>query len=118
MRMGLVVIGALLCGCSQQEQAQRALMERMDGGLMELSQWQGERQEVLEDFYRQRRGMLDDAFDADVKSPVALPLEPEWVIEHRKAYVAALEAMWKQESASAQANAQADRNLEALRHGL
>ncbi len=112
------MLGALLAGagCTAQEQAQQQLIGSMQAGLKDLAAAQQQRQELVDGFYQQRRRVLDDAFDQDVRA--AARLEPDWVIEHRQAYMLACEAVWKQQQASARAGEQMQQNLRTIDEGL
>ncbi len=113
----LIVTGLmLLCGCSQQEEAQRRMIGRMQIGLAEVRQAQDQRQQAMQELYAGRRRVLDAAFDQDVKQAAAL--DAAWVIDHRKAYSAALEAMCRQEQASTEAHARMRQNLQVIDEGL
>lgn len=113
--MGMIAL-MITSGCTPQEQAQRALIAEMRQGITDLRSWQSQRQDLVDGFYRQRRQTLDDAFDADVRA--AGNIEPEWVIEARVAYAAAMEANWKAQAASAMSEARASENLAAIDEGL
>ncbi len=63
-----------------------------------------------------RRKQLDTAFDADVREQPAI--DADWVIEHRRAYAAALEAMAQQQLSDRQAADTAQRNLDAIDQAL
>ena len=119
-RLGVIMLGALLAGagagCTVQEQAQQQLIGSMQAGLKDLAAAQQQRQELVDGFYQQRRRVLDDAFDQDVRA--AARLEPEWVIEQRQAYMLGCEAIWKQQQASARAGEQMQQNLRTINEGL
>ena len=115
-RLGVIVLTALLAGCTAQEQAQQQLLGSMQAGLKDLATAQQQRQELVDGFYQQRRQVLDDAFDQDVRA-VEL-LDRDWVIEHRRAYMLGCEAVWKQQQASARAGEQLQQNLRTVGEGL
>ncbi len=116
-RGSIVALAALLaCGCTRQEQSQRALIGEMRKAIGDVKSWNDERQALVEASYAQRRKSLDDAFDADVKESAAL--EKDWVIEHRRAYVAAMEATWRAQQASVQAHQRTQENLAGVDDGL
>jgi hypothetical protein len=118
MRSAFIFVAAsvLLAGCAPQEQAQQQLIGRMQQGLGEIRQAQEDRQKLLEDLCTSRRRVLDAAFDQDVKQNGTL--DAAWVIEHRKAYSMALEAMFRQEQASAAAHQRIQRNLQVIDENL
>lgn len=113
---GLIGVLIALVGCTSQELAQQGLIRQMDGGLEEIRAAADQRQRLLEELYAGRRQRLDEAFDADVHQ--RQELEGAWVIEHRRAYRAALEGLWQQEQASREAHLGTRQNLEAVREGL
>lgn len=67
-------------------------------------------------FHQLQRERLDEAFDADVRDRAEL--SADWVIEHRKAYSAAMDVLNRQRSASDQADAVTRRNLDAMNEAM
>src|SRR6476646_6052828 len=90
-RIFLLLITVTFTGCASYTQVQKKLVEQARKGVA-LSQTSAAGHEVvtvrLHDLQRKR---LDQAFDDDVRDQKAL--SPDWVIEHRQAYAAAIEAM-------------------------
>jgi len=103
-------------GCVSMEQAQQTLIGEINGGLTRLAEWQEDRQELIAGFYRQQREMLDEGFDDDVKSSERL--EADWVIAHRRGYVAGLEAIWVAQKQSELSYQRAREDLRAIGDGL
>ncbi|MGH7214218.1 MAG: hypothetical protein ACREIT_05595, partial [Tepidisphaeraceae bacterium] len=73
---------------------------------------------LTEQLAEMRRRRLDEAFDADVRERDLAGLTPEWVIAHRQAYAAALDALEKQRGASRESSQTTQRNLEAVEAAL
>jgi hypothetical protein len=70
---------------------------------------------VHDELARLKRQRLDDAFDADVRERDEQgDLTAEWVIAHRAAYAAGLEAYAKQDHALRASDAIGRRNLQAV----
>jgi len=70
---------------------------------------------VHDELARLKRQRLDDAFDADVRErDEQAELTAEWVIAHRAAYAAGLEAYAKQDQALRASDAIGRRNLQAV----
>jgi len=70
---------------------------------------------VHDELARLKRQRLDDAFDADVRERDEQgDLTAEWVIAHRAAYAAGLEAYAKQDQALRTSDAIGRRNLQAV----
>jgi len=70
---------------------------------------------VHDELARLKRQRLDDAFDADVRERDEQgELSAEWVIAHRAAYAAGLEAYAKQDQALRASDAIGRRNLQAV----
>jgi hypothetical protein len=102
----------LACGCSAYTGPQVRLIEQARQGLEEARLAHGQRQALVERYHQLQQSQLHDAFDLDVRQ--AKRLSPEWVIEHRRAYAAALDLLYRQQSASAIAGETAARNLDAV----
>lgn len=113
----LAIAAALLSGgCARQELAQQALITQMSAGLKDLRAFSDQRQQLVDSYYANQRRSLDDAFDLDFKDAPAL--DPAWVIEHRKAYIAAMEALFLARLASQAAHQQALTNFTTLDDAL
>ncbi len=105
-----------LAGCGRYIEAQVSLTQQARRGLEFVRDAQTQRAQLIDQYHESQVKRLDDAFDADV---VARPqLTADWVLEHRKAYTAALQALAKMHAASVNAQAAAARNLEAIDSAL
>lgn len=111
-----LVLGACVLlgggGCAQSESAQQALLGLAAKAVGQVRQEETQRQQVMLGLFAGRRQRLDEGFDQDVLGRANL--DGPWVIEHRKAYVAALEAMLQQQTATRQGQETTLRNLEAI----
>jgi hypothetical protein len=96
-------------GCAAYTDTQMRLVEQARSGLALCREAQDQRSQLVEQFHQLQRKRLDEAFDEDVKARDGLAAD--WVIEHRRAYAAALEAMGTQREASHKAEEAAKRNL-------
>jgi len=112
MRWILVWPLVMVCGCSAYTQTQMRLVEEARRGLLLTRSAQEERAVLVERLHELERRRLDEAFDADVLSQRAL--EADWVIEARRAYAAAMDALANQRQASREAQAAAQRNLDDI----
>jgi len=99
-------------GCNTFSEVQLHLVEQARRGLEQEKQNSAARAEFVQKYYQLQRYRLDAAFDADVRETDLL--SRDWVIEHRKAYSAAVDAIHAQQSKSAEAEATAARNLAAV----
>lgn len=111
-----VFILLLPAGCAPYTDAQIALITQARRGLDLIEQSQSERGRLIADYHQLQRHQIDDAFDDDVHQRESL--DPEWVIEHRRAYAAALDALGAQRIASRDADAAAVANLHAIEQSL
>jgi len=116
MKRMLILMAMLSTGCSAYSEAQMRLVEQAQRGVELCRQSQQERAALVEQLHQIQRQRLDEAFDADVRD--SAPLSPDWVIEHRKAYSAGVDALERQRQASAEAQAVAERNLDAIDQAL
>jgi len=106
----------LIPGCAPYLDAQSALVNQTRKGLDNLEHSLGEKSQIVRAFYDARRKQLDDAFDQDVRQRAEL--SSEWIIEHRRAYASALDAISSARESSKQ-NLDADRRtIAAMRAAL
>ena len=111
-RIVLTALLALGAGCAEYQDAQIQLINQAQKGLALVSQAKVSETARADALDRLQRKGLDDAFDRDVREREEL--SPDWVIEHRKAYVAGLEAVQAQRSAARAAIEANARNIEAV----
>ena len=109
----VIVLGlSVLAGCSALNDAQLNLTTQARHGLVLIAQADEQRDAAIAELARLRRQRLDEAFDADVRERETL--DPEWVIDARKGYAAALDAYAKAQATDEANSAQRHRNLESI----
>ena len=110
----LMLLGnvAFVTGCGSFAGAQLQLVQQARKGLELENQNAAERGEFVSKYYAIQRDRLDAAFDADVRESNSL--SSDWVIEHRRAYSAALDAISRQQNMAAGNEAMAARNRAAI----
>ena len=99
----------LLAGCSTYNGAERSLVTEARKGVQLVASAESIRQKQSDAIAQERRARLDAAFDADVRDQKTL--DPNWVIEQRKAYAAAMDQLALQASADRQLGATTAQNL-------
>jgi hypothetical protein len=112
----LILLGS--AGCAPYTQVQSQLVEQTARGVAALQQSLEQKSQIVAQHHALRRRQLDDAFDADVRGRDASKLAADWVIEHRRAYAAALDALSAARVASVQADEADRRNARAARDAL
>jgi hypothetical protein len=115
MRTTIVLMSLLVtcCGCAPLLDAQSALVAQARRGIDVAQSNRAGASGAIDQLARLRRKQLDDAFDGDVRDHEG-DLSPEWVIDARIAYVAALDAYTKEEAALRESDDIARRNLDAV----
>ena len=83
--------GLFSVGCSPYFQAQIDLTEQSRKGVAMISQSLENQQELIQRFEQSQRLRIDNAFDADVREQETLTAD--WVIDHRRAYAAAIDIL-------------------------
>jgi hypothetical protein len=109
---------ATAAGCQPYVAAQMDLVTQARRGVALTQKSFDERSRTVADALSLRRRLLDEAFDDDVRQRSPDALTPAWVIEHRKAYAAGLDALNTQAVASRDADAADRRNLAAVDDAL
>jgi hypothetical protein len=115
MKAFLVLIG-LACGCASYTESKIALTDQVRRGVEITRQATAVRQQVVERLNDLQLQRLDDAFDTDVKARARL--ETDWVIEHRKAYVVARDAVVHQKFKLREEQETIDANLTLMDRAL
>jgi hypothetical protein len=117
MRIAPFLLLALLTGgCADYTAAQMQLTEQARRGIALTSESIAGKSQLIEQLHALQRRRMDEAFDADVRETG--DLSAQWVIEHRRAYAAGLDALATQPEASRQAAETDQRNLSAARQAL
>jgi ribosome-associated translation inhibitor RaiA len=106
----------LMSGCAPYFEAQSALLIQTRKGIDKLERSLDEKSQFVRAYHETRREQLDEAFDQDVRQRPQLTAD--WVIEHRRAYSSALDAITTARSASIQANESDVRTLAAIRAAI
>jgi len=122
MKRTIVTTGALLLlictgGCASYTQVQMDLVEQARKGVALVAQSHESRQQLIDELHVTRRRQLDEAFDADVRD-VGDQLTPDWVIDHRRAYAAGIDALAGARNASLEAAEMERSNLAATDEAL
>jgi hypothetical protein len=115
MRTTIVLMSLLVtcCGCAPLLDAQSALVAQARRGIDVAQSNRAGASGAIDQLARLRRKQLDDAFDGDVRDHEG-DLTPEWVIDARIAYAAALDAHAKEAEALRESDDVARRNLQAV----
>src|SRR5438477_13046932 len=82
----IVVLG--LSGCVQYAQVQMDLVTQARKGIVLCQKSAQTHEQVIDRLSEIQQSRLDEAFDADVRETKSLT--SDWIIQHRKAYTAAL----------------------------
>jgi hypothetical protein len=101
----------LVTGCAYLD-AQSQLVEQARKGVALAASEQGEHAALIEQLQTLRRDKINNGFDEDVREHTNLT--PQWVIEHRRAYEAGLDALVTWHSAATAADRAASQNLKAI----
>src|SRR5205085_2272906 len=88
------------------------LLQQVRRGVGQTQQSLQQKSGLIAGYHEARRKQLDEAFDADVHEYQAI--DPEWIIEHRKAYAAAIDLLNAAKSQSDQVADADRRNLAAI----
>lgn len=114
----LILLALVLSGCTPYIDAQMQLTEQARRGVALAQKALADKQRIVEQYHKLQRAQIDSAFDLDVRERDRANLTPEWIVEHRKAYAAVLDALKAQESASNQADTSTARTLTATDDAL
>src|SRR5262245_15245055 len=114
MKYLIVLIG--IAGCAQYAQVKTDLIDQARRGVQMTSASLHERSLLIAKYHAQQRKLLDDAFDEDVRARDAL--SADWIIEHRLAYAAGLDALAAARRASDEASVSDQRTLDAIHKSL
>ena len=102
-------------GCAPFTQAQIDLVTQARRGVAMVGQHDAACDRSIDELASLRRQRLDDAFDQDVRErAMNEPLDPQWVIEARRAYTVALDAYAKAQATDERVAAERRRTLAAI----
>ena len=106
-------------GCAPFTRAEMDLVAQARRGVDLVAQHDDQRDRAVADLARLRREKLDEAFDADVRERATQEtLDPDWVIEARRAYAVALDAYAKAQAANERSAQVRRQNLAAINASL
>ena len=103
-------------GCSTYSQTQVDLIDQTRRGVAMARGNQAVFGKLAEQLSLLQRKQLDDAFDADVQDQKTPPAA--WMIDHRRAYAAAIDALDQQRFSLQQSSIVAGENLDAIDQAL
>src|SRR4051794_37051840 len=109
--MGMLVVAVVAAGCRAYTGAEVALVDQARKGVAMAAEREAAHRELVERLNGEQRQRLDAAFDADVHGEGAITAD--WVIEARRAYGAAVDAIEKQHAGAVAAGDVATANLVA-----
>ena len=112
MRYVIVLLVVTLAGCAVND-ARLKLAGGVWAGLDLCDQAIRDRDDLLASAQDSQRRRLDQAFDADVRQQTLL--SADWVIEHRRIYSSALDALADQRDELARRSAADEANIAATR---
>ena len=110
------ILLATCAGCAPYVAVQSRLVEQTQRGVGALEQSLEQKSQIVAKYHSIQRQRLDDAFDADVRNRPQL--DPDWVIDHRRAYATALDALAASQFQSTRAAEVDARNAAAVRDAL
>ncbi|MGN6505658.1 MAG: hypothetical protein ACTHM6_08855 [Tepidisphaeraceae bacterium] len=92
----LLLMAIPLAGCSPAIDAELKLIDASRHGITLVKAGVSDRQASLAAMQAAARSRLDAAFDADVKAQPQ-PINPDWIVDARRAYAAAIDAQTQQQ---------------------
>jgi len=116
MRRILLALTIGVSGCTQYAQVQMNLAAEARKGVAMCEKSHDTYAKVIETLHSAQRARLDDGFDEDVRAQQAL--SADWILAHRRAYAAAIEALDAEQQQLRQANDTDLRNLKAIDRAL
>jgi len=116
MKPILILLMLAGAGCARFTQTQIELVEQARQGMQLCRAAAKERSALIEQYHQLQRARLDEAFAADVRG--RKDLSPDWVLEHQKAYSAAVAALDRRRASSSESDAAAQRNFDAVEMAL
>src|SRR5437879_774594 len=116
MRRFLMTLTIGISGCAQYAQVQMNLATEARKGIAICEKSHDTYAKVIDTLHTTRRARLDDAFDEDVRQQPSLGAD--WVLAHRKAYAAAIEALASEHQQLTAANDIDRRNLMSIDQAL
>ena len=115
MKVALFLALPVLAGCAKWTQTQMALVDQARKGITLVAQNDADRDRAIEQLSKLKRQRLDQAFDEDVRLRATQEsLDPDWVIEARKAYASAIDVYAKTQATAERASEVRKENLAAI----
>jgi hypothetical protein len=115
----LLVALSGLAGCTTFTRAEIDLVTQARRGVELVAVHDDQRDRAVAELARLRREKLDEAFDADVHERAAQEtLDPDWVIEARRAYAVGIDAYAKAQAANERAAMVRKQNLASINAAL
>ena len=106
-------------GCATFTRAEIDLVTQTRRGIALIAQHDVDRDRAVLELARLRREKLDDAFDADARDRATQEsLDPDWVIEARRAYAVAIDVYAKAQAANERSAQVRKQNLTAINAAL
>jgi hypothetical protein len=118
MKTWICFLAITCAGCMPYVDAQMQLTEQARRGVAIAQKALADKKRIVEQYQKLQRAQIDAAFDLDVRERDRANLTPEWIVEHRKAYAAVLEALAAQHAASLKADDSTARTLAATEEAL
>jgi hypothetical protein len=119
LQVALVSASAFVSGCATFTRAEIDLVTQARRGVALVAQQDDQRDRAVGELTRLRREKLDEAFDADIRERATQEtLDPEWVIEARRAYAVAIDAYAKAQAANERAAVVRKQNLATINAAL
>lgn len=116
MKRTLLILLPILSGCAPYAQVQIDLLRQTRRGVEFVRNDLTEKSRMIQSYQASQRKRIDEAFDADVMARSSL--SADWVIEHRRAYAAAVDALHAACTASYAADRSSEQNLDAIDEAL
>ena len=116
MKSFCIFFTCALSGCAQYTAVQMNLLEQARKGIAITQKSLADKSQLIEQYEKQQRKRLDEAFDADVREHSNL--SSDWVIEHRRAYAAAIDGFAAQQIASRDSAVIDQKNLQSIDDAL
>ena len=115
----LALASGFASGCAPFTRAEIDLVTQARRGVELVAVQDDQRDRAVAELARLRREKLDEAFDADVRERATQEmLDPEWVIEARRAYAVAIDAYAKAAMGSERAAQVRRQNLASINAAL
>ena len=118
MRTFVALLALMCAGCTPYVDAQMQLTEQARRGVALAQKALADKKRIVEQYHQLQRAQIDAAFDLDVRERDRANLTPQWIVEHRKAYAAVIDALDAQANASRAADDSTTRTLTAAEDAL